>query len=600
MDLNVSRWRVRRWLASVAAVVAMSSAAWSAEADGAAASPAPAGPWPAPVAGFISVDSGEHPRLFFRKTDVAVLRERAGTAEGKAIVARCRKLLGLDPNPAVPYTLWDAAAAGFLYQVTGNKFYAELGRQGVQKALDGAKDKDARYSFISPSEPLRAGPALAAVAMAYDLCYDGWEPAYRKKVCQAIMNYDQPTKGGRASLEQLSLRPLNPNPASSHLAFQAGGAGLAILAIQGDEGADDLKLAEYRKGVDKTARKVLTEDFGEAGYFGEHVGPGMVAGTWTFVPWLQAQRVCAGRDWIGPRPNAEWITLRFVFQTINNGKAPYFMNWDWSDGTEGGGSDVVEQGGGHHGGVWCQGFGAIRPEHAAAMLWVYRHFVEPTERARYKDLAAGEKSYDASSYPHRAMFAFLNWPFGVTPVNPAEVLGKVSQDPTMGQYIFRNRWQDAEDIEVAVLFGGRAKAAGADLKGRRIMIRAFGGRMSFGKLIGQEHVATTCTAGGDGSGVASGGGNSVAVDFSKASGSDALVIVCGPAGTGILAGDVDKTRAKVFSVEAAGGKFSILSLSKSGTHREPAEDGERIVLGGQTVRLVDGKIVLGKFAETGH
>ena len=78
-----------------------------------------------------------------------------------------------------------------------------------------------------------------------------------------------------------------------------------------------------------------------------------------------------------------------------------------------------------------------------------------------------------------------------------------------------------------MLFGGRTKLGGAELEGRRIMIRAFGGRASFGKLIGQEHPATTCTAAADGSGVASGGGNSVAVDFSKASGSDALVIVCG-------------------------------------------------------------------------
>ena len=265
MDLDVSRWRAWLWSTAAVVVVGLSSVAHSAEAGAPAGAPAAEGPWPAPVAGFISVDPGEHPRLFFRKTDLAVLRERANTIEGKAIIARCRKLLGLEPNPAVPYTLWDAAAAGFLYQVTGNKFYTDLGRQAVQKALDGAKDKDPRYSFIAPSEPLRAGPALSAVAMAYDLCCDGWEPAFRKKVCQAIMNYDQPTKGGRTSLEQLSLRPYNPNPISNHFALQVGGAGLAILAIQGDEGADDRKLAEYRKGVDKAARKVLTEDFGQAG-----------------------------------------------------------------------------------------------------------------------------------------------------------------------------------------------------------------------------------------------------------------------------------------------------------------------------------------------
>ena len=283
--------------------------------------------------------------------------------------------------------------------------------------------------------------------MAYDLCYDGWEPAFRKKVCQAIMNYDQPTKGGRTSLEQLSLRPYNPNPISNHFALQVGGAGLAVLAIQGDEGADDRKLAEYRKGVDKAARKVLTEDFGQAGYFGEHAGP-----AW----WPARGLSCRGSRPSAsararldhPRPNGEWITLRFVFQTINNGKAPCYMNWGL--GRRHGRQRLRQRRGGAGRRAPrrdpCQGFGAIAPQHAAAMLWVYRNFVEPTEHARYKDLPAGEKSYDAFTYPHRAMFAYLNWPFGAAPVNPAEVLAKVSQDPTMGQYVFRNRWQDSDDI----------------------------------------------------------------------------------------------------------------------------------------------------------
>ena len=55
----------------------------------------------------------------------------------------------------------------------------------------------------------------------------------------------------------------------------------------------------------------------------------------------------------------------------------------------------------------------------------------------------------------------------------------------MGQYIFRNRWQDSDDIEVAVLFGGRTKFGGAELKGRRIIIRAFGGE--FDSVVSMYH-----------------------------------------------------------------------------------------------------------------
>ena len=39
---------------------------------------------------------GEHPRLFFRKADLAMIRQRADTPEGKAIVARLRETLGAD------------------------------------------------------------------------------------------------------------------------------------------------------------------------------------------------------------------------------------------------------------------------------------------------------------------------------------------------------------------------------------------------------------------------------------------------------------------------------------------------------------------------
>src|SRR5579871_5509587 len=51
-------------------------------------------PWPAPVAGFKAPQSGDHPRLFFRKSELPEIRKRAGTAEGKVIVERLKQLLG--------------------------------------------------------------------------------------------------------------------------------------------------------------------------------------------------------------------------------------------------------------------------------------------------------------------------------------------------------------------------------------------------------------------------------------------------------------------------------------------------------------------------
>ena len=144
------------------------------------------GPWPVPVAGWKAPEPGEHPRLFFRRADLPALRQRAETPEGKVMVDRLRALLGggealpteYNPNRGKQpdgtggfsakapfgqtYTLWHAAGFGMLWQLTGKKKYADLGRQCVEKALDGVRDRDDRYSFRKPGGALRAGPPICA------------------------------------------------------------------------------------------------------------------------------------------------------------------------------------------------------------------------------------------------------------------------------------------------------------------------------------------------------------------------------------------------------------------------------------------------------
>lgn len=47
-----------------------------------------------PVPGFVEPQAGEHPRLLLGSSEIPALRARAQTAEGKAIVARLKRLLG--------------------------------------------------------------------------------------------------------------------------------------------------------------------------------------------------------------------------------------------------------------------------------------------------------------------------------------------------------------------------------------------------------------------------------------------------------------------------------------------------------------------------
>jgi hypothetical protein len=62
----------------------------------------------------------------------------------------------------------------------------------------------------------------------------------------------------------------------------------------------------------------------------------------------------------------------------------------------------------------------------------------------------GDKStYDAINYPHRAVYAFVNWPVDVEEKNPAEILPPIIYDSKAGQYNFRSRWKNEADVVIS-------------------------------------------------------------------------------------------------------------------------------------------------------
>ena len=127
--------------------------------------------WPADVKNFTPPAKGEHPRLLFRKADVPDLKKKAETEVGKAMIARLKYLLGggeampkqFNPNPPLnigpkgpgtlkpgAFTVNHAAGFGLLFQLTGEKKYADLGRQCLEVVFKGQVDRDERYSWHAP------------------------------------------------------------------------------------------------------------------------------------------------------------------------------------------------------------------------------------------------------------------------------------------------------------------------------------------------------------------------------------------------------------------------------------------------------------------
>lgn len=541
------------------------------------------GPWPAPVEGFVAPAAGEHPRLFFRKADVPALQKKAATPEGKVIIARLKELLGggvelpternpnrgkqkdgdggYKPGPVgKTYTLWHASGYGMLYQLTGDKKYAELAQQCVQLALDGQRDRDNRYSFRDPTGALRAGPSLGAIAMAYDLNYDGWDPAFREKVALAIQDYNE---GSFCSLAELA-RGARHNPGSNHWGCQVGGAGLALLAIAGDPGVDAKKIEPLLEVNSKAIVRQLTEGFGDGGMFWEGKGPGGIGSDTAFIPAIQAWRVAGGRDFVSPRPHAAAVTLIKAHELVLvKGEPWYPIPSPSSYGTgyfgphEKSGTRS-DRDGLSRGGQFAQGFGAIPDVYKPALLWTYNHIVEPNAEARTFDTV--------SPYAHRAVLALVNWPIGGEEQNPGEVFPRVHVDERLKHYSFRNQWTGTEaDIVVNATFGAR--------DAHQLQIFGHGEKIKLGTCPRGE--VTHFFAAEDGSGQVAIGGLGLAVDFSKASGADCLVVTAGRGAAG-------KQSIKV-------GDFHFYVTSLGGEMAEPKVEGDTLVIGKQTIKLVDKK-----------
>ncbi len=563
-------------------------------------------PWFKPVKGFVPPQAGEHPRLFFGKSYLPELRRRAATDDGKLIIKRLRQLLNGGDGESMPtvfnpaklayekngfkaapgaYSISTAAGFGFLYQLSGDKKYAELARQCVEKAFAGQRDFDDRYAWVAPGGELRAGPSIAWTAVAYDLCYDGWDEAFRTQVAKAIQNYADTRGGEWNNPEAITLREMvfqpRQGPGSNHYGAVVGGCGLAVLAIKDDPGTDSELLGRYAAVVERGVVRSISAGWGDGGYYKEGWGASQVGTQGGLLCFLQALKIGAGHDYLNvDRTNASYVTMvpRGLMLIGPPAIYPYRSNMG---GTYGSFDWYKERAGFSHGGHFAEGFGAIADKYKPGLLWIFNHTVEPV---------AATRTFDTTSlYPHRPMLALINWPTfsGIQEQNPAQAMPKVTRDHLYEYSVFRNRWQDQNDIVTTALIN-----VPDGTRPRGVMVWGLGQRLELGeppKNAAVKHFE----AGADGSGTICTGNWAMAVDYSAASGADALVIIAGTPRKGDPGGDKVKVKMTVLAIGET--SLTVLSLSAAGKHPEPRLEGSKLIVGGQTVTYADGKLTLGTF-----
>ncbi len=562
-------------------------------------------PWPTPVVDHVPVAAGEHPRLFLRRCDLPALRERAQTPEGQALLARLRvQLNGSDGrslpearrSPEPPFgdgsrpirqpigalSLSHPMGYGFLYQITGDQHYADLAAAAMQLILDGYRDRDdqGRYSFIKPSGALRAGPSLGWVAAGYDMAYDGWDPAFRRTVAQAIEHYNG--DGGHdhdrgitlSGLTRARMRHYSHPPQSNHWGMQVGGAALALMAITGDPEIDDQDHIDALLAHSRNAmRRVLNIGFGNTGYFAEGDGCGSMASHIVLLSALQAWRVSQGLDYFQARPNASWTSLKYVFLTVPPGSSPEALRhgfptrggyphnvWDRFTGLSGAGYFAI-------------GYGAVNPVERLPLWWFYNTHLRQFDEQR-------RAPWDSTSpYPHHTVLAFINTPFGAPLVNPQEVLPRAIRDHRYGFFAFRNRWQDRNDILITQLTQ-QAWQRFRHGPEEEMTVWHHGQREYWGTI---PTPVETYRSSADGSAIIGNDSHRwMIIDFSGASGANGLLI------------EVNGRAASDQVLSLAGHRLAIRHLGPGGATAQ-VDDGQ-LIIGNQRLQWQDGQPRLSHWA----
>jgi hypothetical protein len=171
----------------------------------------------------------------------------------------------------------------------------------------------------------------------------------------------------------------------------------------------------------------------------------------------------------------------------------------------------------------------------------------------------------------------VNWPAGLSERNPGNVLPHAIRDDRWGFYAWRNRWQDKDDVIISILPQAAKGNMGAQAE-KTLTIQHADKKMHWGRIAGS--LQPEFAPAKDGSTVLTiRDGSCLAIDFSKASGADVMLVMTGPGAP------------PDSSIKANGITFSLLFLG--GTTPTPRVDGNRVVLDNQAISYDGRRILLG-------
>ncbi len=379
-------------------------------------------PWPKKLANHQPILPREHPRLILRKSELSLLRKKANTDYGKAIISQLQKSLShpIYYDGYVPNGGYHAAGYCFLSWLNNDKKSAQIAWNIVEKSRTNRGDR-----------LLEQAPIVAGIALAYDLCYDNWDEEKQRKITNwlameivKLVNGDSPKRGWNASSW------------SNWNARARGAAGLAALAIL-DEPKEFFPNNEYYSQpndlwrffmtAERNIQRYLTIAIGDRGLGSEgdlYTTEPLVL---TIIPFLQAYRNVLGQDLVA-NSKAEWLLPHYIFRMIYEDENLIFPAY-----------------GRHRAGygntLFPVGLNIVPEQFLPGVFWFYDRNLG----------LGGDRTFGINKYfPHLAIFALKGYPDSLAMKNPAAVFGRVLEDKEKGFYVFRNNWQNSDDFIASI------------------------------------------------------------------------------------------------------------------------------------------------------
>ncbi len=175
--------------------------------------------------GYVPLTPGEHPRLLFRRHELDAVRAKLRSPDGAAALQAIRHAAA--DTGTSDESWWNRCVAlGLKACLEDDRAAAEAVKPVI------AHIRKHLYKNGYNNLPHPWGESLRAIALAYDLCYHHWEPAYRDEIALHLYQVAE-----RVARRPGSLSPkMNWAPGSNYQPGTRGGAGIVALALLGDRG----------------------------------------------------------------------------------------------------------------------------------------------------------------------------------------------------------------------------------------------------------------------------------------------------------------------------------------------------------------------------